>query len=202
MSFISWLRDTFTNYTDQYNPDQYGVIRIYCGQKGGDFPTYMTDLFEKAMITLHCLGPKFIRTYDPKNAHIIVRHWDSNPNKNDVQGAGQFTSPNLVEIDPTGCAGAMEVMTVFGHEVCHFLGMKHIKQDRLDPEHDSYSPVGVGRAMMNPCVNKNGNPEIPMAGADGLVKSYEGTLPASRPTKLDVKEFNRVWELTHSMPRA
>jgi hypothetical protein len=186
MSFRTWIRGVFGRPT-QFEPTKYGEVRVWFGVPGEDWSSQQLAQFEIQLGAMRALGPDFVRVMDPAYSDVRVRHWDSTA-KGGPLGCGQYTrSLRLVEIDPVGCAGFLELRTALGHELCHFLGMRHIRHHASEPGED-FSPVGVGIAMMNQHVSYDGTVEI-------TTDTYDGHVPACDPTALDLTEYRRVHAL-------
>jgi hypothetical protein len=186
MSFRTWLAGVFGRPT-QFDPAKYGTVRVYFGQRGVEWDSQKLAWFEAQLLTMQALGPRFVRALDPNFADVTVLHWDSQE-RGDTLGAGLYTpSKRLIQIDPVGCQGELELRTCLGHELMHHLGCTHIARTRDEAAQITLpSPVGIGPAVGNPCLNYDRDVSIGM-------DTVEFHVSVMYPTALDLAEFRRVW---------
>jgi hypothetical protein len=165
---------TFVSCSDPTQHDQarFGTITVWIA------PGWLS--LDKADITqelgnLNHLGPSFVEAGDPYTADVVVYPWIS-PNCR-TSGAGRWiVGTRRVEVDRVCETSAVAFRAAIGHEIGHALGMQHICENQ---ELAVCSPVGQGRAMMNPSLFEG----------DEIID-----LPQSSdiPTQLDLDEFLRV----------
>jgi hypothetical protein len=163
---------------DQHAPNTYGTVHVWISASW--LPIDRPRIIEQ-LANLSRLGPTFVVDDAPYYADVLIYPFNSDDCKR--TGAGRWwVSTRSIEVDPVCTQGDTAFRTAIGHEIGHVLGMRHIctyPQETAD-----CSPVGFGRAMMNPTLTEGDDPLSPVPFTD-------------RPTELDLLEFRRVFRVRH-----
>lgn len=169
----------------QHDEAKWGIVHVDLAD--GDFDQEERAQISEGLKDLERLGPSFVLG---GNGTSVIRILSAN--LTDSQGrhcsmesgisryvTDQSLFDSHIEIDPTCLHGNLEFRTAVMHEIGHAVGMSHICRSE-----DSAStipglvcsPVGRGRAVMNPSVFEPG---------------ITDPAPCYEVQPLDIREFNR-----------
>lgn len=126
------------------------------------------------IMALWALGPTFVITQEDQ-AKLLIRPFDAKVDGMPKDQVGRYQEgTNFIECDPARAEGYEALKTCIGHEIGHWLRLRHVCQQPY--EVGECSPVGYGVAMMNPSISY-GDPI-----------THEAFSQAT-PTDLDLAEF-------------
>lgn len=165
---------------DQHEPNVYGTVHVWIAASW--LPIDRPRIIEQ-LANMNRLGPTFVVDDTPYYADVLIYRFDSDDCKR--TGAGRWwVSTRSIEVDPVCTQGDTAFRTAIGHEIGHVLGMRHICTHHQKT--NDCSPVGFGRAMMNPTLTEGEDPLAPVPFTD-------------LPTELDLLEFRRVFRVRHPL---
>jgi len=181
---------------DQHNPEVYGTVQI---RLAPDWRPDERARMEPQLARLNKLGPLFIwappGSTDPIGVGpgprlvqtALVNRGTWGPAGCQETGVAFYdTFRKVIWIDPV-CAPGELLPYALGHELGHFLGMRHVCRSAGEGGSYECSPVGFDRAsLMNPSVSLDPGTTAVMGGGD------PNAPPPLDPSFKDLEEFLRV----------
>lgn len=158
----------------QHAPHVYGTVTVFVS---AEWLPVDRPRIRDTLTLLDRTGPDFVETPFASTADVILRPWTS-PNCETSLAGRHFLDTRVAEVDPACTPGDTAFRAVAAHEILHVLGLRHVC--RREGDLGVCSPVGYGRAVMNPYFGESdADPLDPIAFYDV-------------PTELDLAEMRRV----------
>lgn len=167
--------------SSQYNPAVYGRHRVFVAF-GTSVPIAFVPAdriwIEAALQHASTLGPDFELVEQETGATLRVERWRST----DCRAEASQTTGNTVRVDPECFAAHMFAQAAIVHGIGRAIGLRYVC--RYANETSECSPVGMGRAVMNPVLSFGDGTGPDVSGID----RRPSELPAFIPTALDLAE--------------